>query len=325
MTKIMKAVLFSIILGAFLVTGLRAQGSYTAADCNQSSVNAIINGPTHTAVNGDTINIPACTGGVTWTSGVTISGVAIQIIGNGTPNTTPATSGAGTINTVIVDGITGNSPLFNFAAIPVNSYLTRLSLIKIQPAGGLTTGYSPVSAAGACSGGTCPNIRIDNINFSGWSETNNGDQASWMIRTDNVFGVVDHNTSQAGYLANVNHSAYLGVGAYGDNSWATPDSFGTASALYFENNTLNADASGNGQSLNDCDIPPYAGNVGGCRVVARFNTTTAAGFGIVTTHGTESDGRPRVAASSRTMGILQIAQTLRRVANAQAVCDPGCL
>ena len=51
-----------------------AQGTFTAASCNRSDVNAVINGPTHTAVNGDTIIIPA--GSCTWTSGITINGVA---------------------------------------------------------------------------------------------------------------------------------------------------------------------------------------------------------------------------------------------------------
>jgi hypothetical protein len=32
----------------------KSQGTYTAASCNQSNVNAIINGPTHTEVDGET-------------------------------------------------------------------------------------------------------------------------------------------------------------------------------------------------------------------------------------------------------------------------------
>ena len=65
----------------------RAQGTYTAASCNQSDVNAVINGPTHKAVNGDTIIIPATGSPCTWTSGITINGVGIDITGTGTPNT----------------------------------------------------------------------------------------------------------------------------------------------------------------------------------------------------------------------------------------------
>ena len=35
-----------------------AQGTYTAQTCSEADVSAVINGPTHTAVNGDTIIIP---------------------------------------------------------------------------------------------------------------------------------------------------------------------------------------------------------------------------------------------------------------------------
>src|SRR5437773_7738683 len=46
---------FTLLL--FLAPSAKAQGTYTAASCNQSDVNAVINGPTHTAVDGDTIKI----------------------------------------------------------------------------------------------------------------------------------------------------------------------------------------------------------------------------------------------------------------------------
>src|SRR5713226_5361280 len=79
---------------------VHAQGTYTAASCNQSDVNAVINGPTHKAVNGDTIQIPA--GSCTWTTGVTVPvGIGITIMGTGTPNTGPSTTGAGTPSTTI--------------------------------------------------------------------------------------------------------------------------------------------------------------------------------------------------------------------------------
>ena len=51
----------------------------------------------------------------------------------------------------------------------------------------------------------------------------------------------DHNTipsgSDAGF-SNTNHGSYLGVGSYGDKSWASADSFGTANNLFFENNIV---------------------------------------------------------------------------------------
>src|SRR5690348_9059501 len=72
---------------------VHAQGTYTAASCSQSDVNAVINGPTHTAVDGDTIIIPS--GSCTWSSGITINGKGIDITGSGTPNTGGGTFGSG--------------------------------------------------------------------------------------------------------------------------------------------------------------------------------------------------------------------------------------
>src|SRR5271154_3927988 len=80
-----------------------ASGStYTAASCNYSDVNAVINGPTHVAVNGDTIVIPATGSPCTWTTGIAINGVGIDIAGTGTPNTGGSTVGAGTPNTTLI-------------------------------------------------------------------------------------------------------------------------------------------------------------------------------------------------------------------------------
>src|ERR1700675_5162229 len=81
-------VVFFLTLLLFLVPSANAQGTRTAASCNYSDVNAVINGPIHTAVNGDTINIPA--GTCTWTSALTgPSGVGCTIIGVAPPNSPP--------------------------------------------------------------------------------------------------------------------------------------------------------------------------------------------------------------------------------------------
>src|SRR5580704_15434688 len=92
MTRIIKGVLLALLLSAFTAS-LVAQGTYTAKSCNQSDVNAVINGPTHTAVNGDIIQVPS--GTCTWTSNIVVpSNIGISILGAGTPNSTSATTGA---------------------------------------------------------------------------------------------------------------------------------------------------------------------------------------------------------------------------------------
>lgn len=73
---------FLLLLLLLVPCSLWAQGTYTAASCNQSHVNAVINGPTHTVGRGDTINIPA--GTCTWMSGVNVTaGINIQDDGSG--------------------------------------------------------------------------------------------------------------------------------------------------------------------------------------------------------------------------------------------------
>lgn len=277
---------FFLALLLFLAPFTKAQGTYTAASCNQSDVNAVINGPTHTAVDGDTINIPA--GSCTWTSGITIpSGIGITIIGSGTPNNTSSTSGPGTVNTTITDSVSG----YLITARPTyGNSTTRISTLNLDPG---TTSTAPIALIGTCTSSGCPNVRIDNITFpSSWVTANTSDHS--VVVAVNVFGVLDHNSvngtsgSNGTDLVNVNHSSWMGVGQYGDNSWASPDTFGTAQALYVENNTFNI---GFGTDVDGGDT--YE-DTGGGRYVCRFNTFNGVTpASACTNHGTESTGRPR--------------------------------
>jgi hypothetical protein len=262
-------------------------GTYTAASCNQSDVNAVINGPTHTAVSGDIINIPA--GSCTWSSGVSISGVGISIIGAGTPNTGIETFGAGSgLTTTIIDngGNGTNQPLFYASGQTYGQTLTIGNLI-ISPVSSSTDLWSPIMAIGTCTSSGCPNIRLTNLNFSAWTGSN-GNNSNWLILIDNFFGVMDHNTVNAVVLANVSHSGWLGVGQFGDNSWAQPDSFGTANALYFENNLFT-----NGSIVEDSDRSDVLTDTGGARVAVRYNQYAGLNGSASYFHGTETTGRPR--------------------------------
>ena len=276
--------LFPIVLSA---------GTFTAATCNQADVNTIINGPTHTAVDGDIIVIPA--GICTWTSSVAISSVGITIHGSGTPNTTPSTFGAGTVTTHLVDNAGSSNPLFTMTGISFGQTF-RLELLDIEPNSTSTALISPISLAGTCTASGCPNVRVDNVIFgqtTQWTEAGNGTPSAWMIRTDNVFGVLDHNTIPAGgdaTLLNANLSAYLGVGGFGDNSWAQPDTFGGPNVLYIENNSV----SGGSPTVTDCDNNPVGGAIGGCRIAARFNVfSSSTSNGFIYVHGLDTDGRPQ--------------------------------
>lgn len=291
----------------FCCWSAHAQGTYTAASCNYSDVNAVINGPIHTVLNGDTINIPA--GTCTWSSNlVAPRGVGFTLIGAGTPNSGAASVGAATPQTFIIDsaGSGGNSYVMQF--FPAYGAPTmRVSMMSIDPLTASTSLADPIFVLGSCTSGGCPNVRVDNISFgynTQWSASGNSSNAEAGILAEMVFGVLDHNTlctssnpcpGTTGFeLFNAEMGSYLGTGSYGDNSWAQPDSFGTANNLFAENNLV---YNGGYLALNDCEQDDQFGNRGGCRVVVRYNTFhitgTAGGFGMYQNHGTDSGGRAR--------------------------------
>lgn len=307
-----KTVLFTFLLSA-LAAPLWAQGTYTAASCNQSDVNAVINGPTHTAVNGDTIIIPA--GTCTWTSQLLgPSGVNFSLLGTGTPNSGSGTTGAssscanGTTGTYIIDDYTSNygmikmRPSYNAS---YNAPASRISCMAIDPKSISTGLWDPILVVGTCTSSSCPAVRIDNITFglnTPWSEGGNSSNAEAGILAEMVFGVIDHNTvgspgnpANNFELLNSEQGAYLGAGGYGDNSWAQPDSLGGANNVFVENN-LKYDKGY--LAMNDSEQSDTFSNRGGDRTVMRYNTMYQGsggngGYGLFQDHGTDSGGRAR--------------------------------
>src|SRR5260370_7055899 len=86
-----------------------------------------------------------------------------------------------------------------------------------------------------------------------------------------MFGVGDHNMvgdvpggGNGVDFINVSHGSWKGVGGWGDNSWASADTFGTAQAFYLENNTFNY-AFGT-------DADAYGSDYAEGRFVCRFTT-----------------------------------------------------
>jgi hypothetical protein len=261
-------------------------GNYTAASCNRTDVNAVINGPTHTAVDGDIITIPA--GNCTWSSTITVpAGIGITIRGSGTPNTTPATFGAsascasGTV-------ITTSTVAFNMSP-QFGDPLSRLSCFRLVPSG---NPGAVIRIRGACTTSGCPNFRMDNLTMGAeWGNNSWSDQSLTLIT--NVFGVADHDsigqgTPPSNYLdfVNIGHGRWQGVGGYGDNSWASPDTFGTNQQFYIENGLFSDTI------LTDSD--ETNSESGGGRVTCRFNSLPRLdGFGLCTGHGTDTTYRLR--------------------------------
>jgi hypothetical protein len=302
---------FSFIMAApiAMLATLQAHGAtIQAASCQQSAVNAVINGPNHVAVNGDSIQIPA--GTCTWTSGVKIpAGIGISILGSGSPNSTAGTMGAGTSSTIIVDDIPSSSdPKEVFVAAPTYGNATmRVSTLVIEPQSGATP-YSPLAFWSTCTSSGCPNIRVDNITFpSSWYGDSSLQDAALLL-ANNSWGVLDHNSvtgvDGGGYLgfANFSDGNWFGVGQYGDNSWAQPDTFGTQEAIYLENNYFSTNV-----LPVDCDTSDSFEDTGGCRYVARFNTNyDESTIGGYVNHGAETGGRMR---SGRQMEVYDNSST----------------
>lgn len=288
-----KGCLAVVILVLFGTSLCRAQGTYTAASCNRSDVNAVINGPTHTAANGDKIIIPA--GSCTWTSTIVVSGAGIDITGQGTPNTgthcpTVATDcGAGAPTTTLINN--ANGPFIEFTNLSLGQ-TAEVELLNLNPVGGVgsNTIFATLAFQGTCTSSGCANIRVDNINWqaNAWETPLSGG----FVVTEDVFGVVDHttateSTADSPTILQVNYASWQGVGDWGDNSFAAADTLGTGQAMYAESNNFSGIRGGE----NDVS---FNGNPGGARYVCRFNLmANMSGTGICSGHGTAWSGRPR--------------------------------
>ncbi len=284
-------------------------GTYTTLSCSYADVNAAINNttpgtggsPQHQAVNGDVIIIGA--GSCTWATTLVINGVGIDITGTGTPNTGGGTFGAGASNTTLINAIPGGygvapagAAFFQFTNLAVGQ-TAKIELLTLSGAGAASNAMSStMEFTGICNSSTCPNVRVDNITWAAMTFTTT--IANGLIKVDNVFGVADHNTStemggntgEQPCLVDINFSTWQGTGQWGDNSFASPDTLGTAQAFFIENNAL----SGTRGEDSDSGTENSFSNVGGERGVCRFNQwTNISSTGICSSHGTAWTGRPR--------------------------------
>ena len=279
--------------------------SCVATSCSPSAILAAL--PSSSNTNPTvTVSIPACsataqTTNVLYTLPSAVT--TLTIAGAGTANSGASTTGASSTctQTQLLDDAGSSNFMWEFKL----SYgqTLRISCMAIDPYSTSTQLITPLVVMGTCTSSGCPQLRVDNITFglnTQWEEANNSSGASWMTRTDDVFGVEDHNTVPSGSQAELNNdndSAYLGVGQYGDNSWAEPDTAGTANQFFLENNIWYTNSSG-GMAMMDCDISDGqngVADIGGCRAVCRYNEVYASsiGIGICLDHGTDTGGRLR--------------------------------
>jgi hypothetical protein len=281
MTPVRRSAIVFVVSSVFLGVSSRARrkdpSTIPAASCNLSDVRAAVAKAT---LNGDAVTIPA--GTCTWTGSLSVT-TGIAVIG------------AGTDATVIQDDI-NQASIFDIK-LPSSSSFFRVSSMTLEPSSKLTGAMATKAAIstvqGTCDSSGCSEIRFDHLTLTGWTYHGYDNPANtvngFYMKMNDVFGVLDHltlSTTTGGELANVGYGSWGAVGAYGDNSWAQPDTFGTGQALYIEDSTITDSNASSVFSLTDTDFFPY----GGGRLVVRHNTLTNA---LAYMHGTESTGRAR--------------------------------
>ncbi len=229
-----------------------------AASCSRANVGTAV----AAASDGDTVQLPA--GTCSWTSTLSVT-KAITV------------AGAGIDQTILVDDVVldvgGNGAVLDFDTVAGKNW--RLT--------GITIRYGS---------------RTDKANNG--SLTVHGGSKAWRIdhlKMDDVYayaqlkisgdtwGLIDHSTFYTTRFVNgvsIVHNTWGGVGANGDNSWATAANLGSVQAVYVEDSTFTN--AGHTLALGMVEA------AGGGRYVARYNTFTDSS---IQNHGTETSGRFR--------------------------------
>ena len=241
---------FVIPFAAALLAG--AFGAQAKTVIANSGSFADVSVAVNSASPGDTVVIPPGTN--SWSSMLSISGITLQ--------------GSGTNATVIVDETppVGNGSAF-MQMTPISGALTRVT--QIQFTHGVTNNLNFNNYNGAIQVyGQNPNWRIDDCFFNVLS-------AKAVRVGDDSFGVIDHNVFITFNRISVE---VFGTG-YGDAVWAAPTQFGSANAVYIENNYFQ-----DGNNFGWVDVS------NGARAVYRNNTAVGCFFN---THGAETSQRYR--------------------------------
>jgi hypothetical protein len=291
----MKNFLFLILLmvaSAIVTSAQTCGGTSPTWTCTSAQMTStILQNTANAAVDGDTINFPA--GSYAFTTGLTgASNKSISWIGNGSPNSTSGTAvpSASCASNTIITWTIGATSFLNISP-GATSPTTRISCFTLETTGASGSSNYPILVQGTCNSSGCPNLRVDNLTIPTGSFCSIKDSSA--VVPVNMFGVADHNS--VGTTQNIcngidfingAYPSWRGIGGFGDNSFASPDSFGGPQQFYIENNTF-TDAFGT-----DTDVPGGLG--GGGRVTCRFNVFNGVtSADACTNHGTETTGRAR--------------------------------
>lgn len=239
---------------------VRAQ-TINAASCSESDVSAALN---RVASDGTTVIIPACAGGVSWTTSLAYTQVySMTILGQSTPSGYSSQGNPTGFNdqTVIIDNASPNQML-KIATASGKSF--RMSGITFKGGTGSTGFNGTVSIFGYSQ-----SVRVDHshfynltdlaIEFTGWE-----------------YGVLDHcQFDLLGGTANngvrVEHANWNN-GINGDASWADGPHFGSNQAVYVETNTFNYPNGSSAGYADDAD--------NGSHLVFRYNVMNNVYFQV---------------------------------------------
>jgi hypothetical protein len=233
----------------------------TSPTCAFSDVNTTVG----SAVDGDTVLIPI--GTCSWRQTLVITNKQIIL------------KGAGIDQTIIQDDVP--VPVYGRAVMRImvnNPKKFRLAHFTLQ-------GHSVTDnndAAAIQLSGASDNVRLDHIKCDQLHAKCIGTWGGNNGVFDNIQTVHSFFTPPNAMF--IDHDSWQGVGAWGDNSWASPPTLGTAGAIYVEDTTFTVQP-GVGASING-----IIDSAGGGRQVVRFSRCTNCGW---QNHGTESGQRHR--------------------------------
>jgi hypothetical protein len=256
MTKIVKSVLFAVLL-SILMFGKTAQAqTINAATCNSSDVQAALN---KVAADGATVNIPA--GNCTWTTTVSYNQVfSTTILGAGNQSVL-----GGGDATVITDGVShspNDNPMFGVTVAAGKSF--RLSGITVMQ--GSSISFNGILAFYGASTA----VRIDHFHLK------NPSSGTGIVIGGCVYGVMDHALVDQGAgtiskaIQEEQGSCFNDPSGVGNGQWNNPTSLGSANFFFIENSTFNG---GTNPSLSGNTTVPFVNDCfHGGRVVFRYNT-----------------------------------------------------
>jgi len=289
------------LIGMLLVIGLAVVGSlvcaplaeattYAAASCSYADVSAQADASMNRSlVDGDTVTVPACQPGISWTQTLKITkGITLK--------------GAGIDQTVLIDDVWDGMTRQPIISVSCGSVDVTLRDFTIKR--GTMSSTTPVTVGTIrlfCDNGVSgrpiiKSVKLHDPNSNSFI-TAYGGLGGGVFDSTFIGSMGSSNIMVATFLI-----SYRGVGGYGDNSWAQPTSLGSSNFFFIERNTFTTTAGGVGTVLD-----AYQGS----RVVVRNNTVTDQD--VCGDHGLDSGGRNR---SSR---VIECYRNSATYSNKQAV------